>query len=226
MKIDIYKTLCANPHFADVHADSMTALAKSAVFAEFDANQTIFVRGDSPDGLYILVNGKVAIEVTASDGRIARVATLGPGAYFGELAVLDGGVRTADARATEKTALIRVTANAYHQHLLSDVNYTRRIIKELVSTVRGTDLQIERLSLKSVRQRIAALLLELQQESDDQSVIKITQAEIADRLVASREKVNVNLQDIARAGAIELARGKIRITDIDRLSGFVEQRSI
>lgn len=224
MNNEILGLLRNNPHFSGLDDELVVCLSNATSMQHYEANQTIFVRGDPPDALYVLVKGKIAIEVTASDGRIARVATLSPGEYFGEFAILDGGGRTADARAFSAATVLRIGASAYRQHLLNNSDYLQRIIEELISKIRGTDLQIERLSLKSVRQRIAFLLLDLlEQEGSEDMVISITQAEIADRLVASREKVNVNLQDIMSSGAIELGRGKIKIIDAEVLSAFVNQ---
>jgi CRP-like cAMP-binding protein len=64
-----------------------------------EAGTRVFCRGDAADALYLLLGGEVSIVVALPDGAVKRLATLGPGMAFGESALFDDGVRSADLRA-------------------------------------------------------------------------------------------------------------------------------
>jgi CRP/FNR family transcriptional regulator, cyclic AMP receptor protein len=82
--------IAACPLFRGLDADGMAAVAKAAVEVEFPAERTIARQGEIGTGLFILAGGSVRV---VRDGEI--IARLGPGEFFGELSVLDGGPRNA-----------------------------------------------------------------------------------------------------------------------------------
>ena len=96
--------------------------------------------------------------------------------------------------------------------------FAMQIIQDLVRRLRNTDMQIEAITLLPLRSRLASLLLDLNRMYGSQ--ITITQSDLAERLSATREKVNVNLQTLREMGAVSLGRGKIEILSIDLLESI------
>lgn len=74
--------------------------------------EALFLKGDAGEALYVLIEGEIEIGATTAGGRSVRFAALGPGAVLGELAVLDGGPRSADARGTRRCRLWKIPREA------------------------------------------------------------------------------------------------------------------
>ncbi|MGH2807339.1 MAG: cyclic nucleotide-binding domain-containing protein, partial [Actinomycetota bacterium] len=77
-----------------------------------DAGQTIFNEGDKADNFYIVTEGEVEV-VRGGDGSEQKIATLGPGQFFGEMGLLSGRPRMATVRATKETHLMALDASEF-----------------------------------------------------------------------------------------------------------------
>jgi NTE family protein len=104
--------LGALPLFAGLAIDELAALDAALVHESRDRGECLFRRGDPGDHLYIVAEGQVAIELQA-DGSARLLSLCGPGDWFGELALLAGGVRSADARVTLDATLLRIDRPAW-----------------------------------------------------------------------------------------------------------------
>jgi len=210
--------------FSTLDDDHIRRILASSPTVKIPGGKTIFSKGEPPDAVYVVLNGEIAIEIISPQGRSVRVATLKEGAVFGELAALDGGMRTADARASQNAELLRIGKSAFQDLIAQAPAFARAIIGDLIEKLRMTDDQIENISFKPLKPRLAGLLLTLAGDVDAAApAIPITQAALAERLTATREKVNIHLQVIQRAGAIRLKRGKIDILDQDKLRAFADE---
>ena len=94
-----------NPMFADLGADELQRISALCHTQHLDAGEMLFQKGDPGDALFGVRRGQIRIETGASDGSRLTLNFLGPGDLFGEVAVLDGQSRTADATAGEPTEL-------------------------------------------------------------------------------------------------------------------------
>src|SRR6201986_5371239 len=95
-----------NPMFADLGADELQRLSAFCHTQHLDGGEMLFQKGDPGDALFGVRRGQIRIETGASDGSRLTLNFLGPGDLFGEVAVLDGQSRAADAAAREATAKI------------------------------------------------------------------------------------------------------------------------
>lgn len=211
--------------FSGLGEPALDQLAASATTLGYDQNQLIFSQSDTANGAYLILEGSVAIEVFSSEGRAIRVATLEPGAMFGELAIFGHGERTADARALKTTSLAHLSKATIERLLDEEPAFARALIGDLVSKLQSTNTQVESITLKTIRTRLAKLLLDLHLRlaaAGADAAIKITQNELADRLLVSREKVNIDLQRLQREELIAVTRGRITITDLEGLRVLAE----
>jgi CRP-like cAMP-binding protein len=93
--------------FTDLTADERASLGKIAEAMTLPAGFPIFRAGDPATALYLIENGSVRVQVTASTGKTIDVATLGSGSHFGEMALIDGAKRSATAETLEPTSVFR-----------------------------------------------------------------------------------------------------------------------
>ena len=199
------------------------AVAQEMRESTFDGGQAIFARGDPGRDIYLVTSGRVRLSVLTSEGRELSFAHAEPGQIFGEIAVLDGGVRTADATAVTKVAALTLSKGALAR-LIEQRNIVREaVIKFLCKRVREADHQLEGIALYPIEVRLARFFLAAaRQKSDFKPGAKvvldlpISQSELALLIGASRPKVNAALSMLEDGGAIE--RKDSRFTcDIDEL---------
>ena len=98
------------PLFSELSPDELDQVAQVAIPRSFPADTRVFHEGDPGDACYIVNQGSCRVIRQHSDGRVITLATLGPGAIFGELAMLDGERRSASVEAAENTELLALPA--------------------------------------------------------------------------------------------------------------------
>src|ERR1700730_15330441 len=106
-----------NPMFADFGADELRRISGLCQIRQLGAGEMLFRKGDSGDALYGVRRGQIRIETAASDGSRLTLNVLGPGQLFGEVAVLDGQSRSADATAGEASELFVLRREDLLRHL-------------------------------------------------------------------------------------------------------------
>ena len=128
------------PVFERVTGEDLAALARVADVETFAAGQTVFHEGDMGDALYVVVRGKIGIE---SGGE--RLATLGPGEAFGEMAVLDEVPRSGSAVVEEEAEVLRIGSEEFYEILHEQVEIAEGVIRMLTRRLREADAVIQKL---------------------------------------------------------------------------------
>ncbi len=201
--------------------ETLERLAGQAIWKQYAADKIVFYQEDPADQVYLIYSGLVAVEIVSLDGRTVSITSLETGDVFGEMAVLDKGQRSANIRTLQATEML-IFGKAVFEGLISEnPDFAFAIIRDLVRRLRDTDQQVEAITLLPLRSRLASLLLDLSRK--DGSQIEITQTDLAERLSATREKVNVNLQTLQDLGAVELGRKRISILDKSLLTSVTRQ---
>ena len=209
--------------FRGLSDQSVADIAALSVNRVFRAGESIFQHGEPGDYLYGVVSGSVRISVQSADGRELALNTLGPGDIGGEIALLDGGPRTATGRAIEDTTVFVVPRDQFTQLLLKQPEIALYLIRILCERVRHTSRHIEDAAFKPLAERLAMQIAELIQANERGRLvhppytIKISQSELASFLNVSRQVVNGCLQGWQKAGHIKLARGSITVHDLQGL---------
>ncbi len=208
--------LAKTPLFADATADELANLAKQSGKIALAAKQNLFSRGDLGTQVYVLVDGAIRITVLSEEGREVLFALIEPGQIFGEIAVLDGGPRTASATAMAMSKLISI--DRPHLYWFLDRKPARygRLISVLCQRIRSADELLEDLLFLSARSRLAKHLRSLGDKigiwDGDSVTIRLSQQDLADNLGVSRELINKILSKWESSGSVSLWRGQISFT--------------
>ena len=114
------ETLAAVPLFGGLDEDGLASLIRGMRVRRFRRGETIFHVGDPGDALFIVVSGSIKITLPAETGDEAILATLRPGDFFGELALLDGAPRSATAIAIEATEMYMLPRDRFRDLIASE----------------------------------------------------------------------------------------------------------
>lgn len=198
--------------------DGQDRQAVAAEFREssFDSGQAIFARGDDGRDIYLVTEGRVRLSILTGEGRELSFAHAEPGQIFGEIAMLDGGKRTADATAVSKTKVLTLSKGALKRLMETRPHVAEAAIKFLCARVREADQQLEAIALYPIEGRLARFFLATASQKGagvkDGRVsvdFDMSQSELALLVGASRPKVNTALSMLESSGAIERSGNKI-----------------
>jgi CRP-like cAMP-binding protein len=197
-----------------------TKLAKQGQSIVVEAGKLLFAKGDKGDALYVLLEGEIEVRTSTEAGKDVRIAALKPYAVIGEMAVLDGGVRSADIAAMRKSRLLRIGRDQALAALESEPRALLKLIAELSKRLRHADSALEDAHTLDLGGRLALRLLD---EAGDGTSVTLTQTEIARRIGASREKVNRKLHEWVDEGWINMGRAGIKLIARDKLKALIQE---
>jgi CRP/FNR family transcriptional regulator, cyclic AMP receptor protein len=200
--------------------DERDALIARARIRNFEAGATIFLMGTRHDNMIAVLSGDVKISVPSAGGKEVVLAVLQAGEVFGEIAMLDGKDRSADAKALTPCTL----AILHRRDVLAALEHNPAawlaLIGVLCRRLRETDQHLVDLALLEVPARIARALLRTADGPDRSSAARpgsndfhLSQRDLANMVGATRESVNKCLQEWQRRGIIKMRRGTISIAD-------------
>jgi CRP-like cAMP-binding protein len=189
----------------------------------YDSGQIVFGRGDPGRDIYLVGQGRVRLSVLTPEGRELSFAHAEAGQIFGEIAVLDGGVRTADATAVTKVVAQTLSKGALMRLIETRTSVRESVIRFLCNRVREADQQLEGIALYPIEVRLARFFLAAARQKGGAKPgarvtldLPISQSELALLIGASRPKVNAALALLEDSGAIERGE-KTFICDIEAL---------
>jgi CRP/FNR family transcriptional regulator, cyclic AMP receptor protein len=213
----------------DLPEDELDKLGTLAKVRTFDAGQTIFMKGDKARGMMVVLEGGVRIGASSPEGKEVVLNTIHPGEVFGEIALIDGVERTADAVTMEPTELLILDRKDFLPYLESQPKVCVRLLQLMCKRIRTTSEQLEDFSFLDLRRQIAKRLCFLAEtdyaEPDGQGgiVIKITQHDLGAMMGTTREAVNKQLRLMIDEGLIEQQRGAIILHNPDNLNSILDE---
>jgi len=220
--------LKAVPLFAGLSDAELQALAADLVARRFAAGETIFCEGDVGQALYLVAAGQVRIFVHGDGGQEASVTWCRTGEFFGELALIDAGPRSASAVATQGALVYALSGDRFHEHMRRSSQLAWNFLEALSVRVRNSTRQLGSLSLLDIPGRLAHKLLELAQahgEPGGDGVrigLALTQSDLASLIGATRESINKVLGAFRRQGLIRMEHGDIVVLDRERLARLAD----
>jgi len=209
--------------FAGVAEASLVPLAQASTTRSYKRNSLIFAADDDADGLHIILSGRVRIWIAEKDGRELTLAFLGAEDMFGEIALLDGLPRTANATALEATTNLFLPAPALERAMAEDAALSRGLIHSLCEILRRNVSTISSFAFVGLGARLAHVLYELALDhatiSDGTARFsrRFSQSDLGLLLGVSREAVNKRFKALQNDGIVEMEDNLIVIPDLNRL---------
>jgi CRP-like cAMP-binding protein len=212
-----------HPLFGKLPRSIIERLGSHLTRRRIQRGTTIFRKGDAGTELIAVVSGTVRISAPAADGREAVLNMIPAGEIFGEIALLDGRPRTADATATSDCEVMVIDRREFLALLRDEPEFAFKLIEILCARLRRTSEQVEDLMFLDLPARLAKVILRL---ADDvrgpwPRRVAVTQRELSQLIGMSRESTNKQLRSWAQAGWIKLGRGRIMVVRPDAFTGIV-----
>jgi CRP-like cAMP-binding protein len=218
---DIARALAAVPLLADLPAAARAGLAAIARPLRFREAAPIFRAGDPGDGLLLVQDGVVRLHIATPAGREMSLGLIGPGEPLGEIALIDGGPRSADATALTPVRALLLPGAAALPVIAADPAAALVLLRALAARLRRTTAQLEGVALRPLPQRLAAALLKLS-AADPAGLVRLSQGHLAGLVAATRPKVNAALVAMRAAGLIGPSAAGLRVLDPAGLAALAE----
>lgn len=209
----LYAMLKNIPLFSCLTEADLATVSSHAVTKTFPKHSIIINEGDQTDSLYVILSGKVKVFLSDEHGKEIILDTEGPGAFFGEVALLDEAPRSASVMTLEPSSFLIISKDDFKDCVTNNPDIAISLLKELTHRIRVLTGNVKALALRDVYGRVTETLLHLAEEDNGELVIteKLTQQDLANRVGASREMVSRILKDLTAGGYIKVEDKKIAI---------------
>jgi len=214
--------------FKSIDSSTIEQIARKAQTRTVEKGELLFNVGDTSDALYVIADGRVRIWAVSAAGAEVTLNVLTNGAVFGEIGMLDGGVRTAGASAMLRTRLTSIARRSFYEALDRDPQLVRNVIDLLCRRLRWTSARMEDATLRQAPQRLARILGHLARDHGRPTpkgievVLKLTQSEMAQWTAMSREGLNKLLNRWAEERLLTQDRGGLIVRDLERIDEIAE----
>lgn len=208
--------------------EELAKLSSYTRIVRYAANDTIFLKGSPGTGMMAVVTGRVKISSPSPDGKEVILNVINPGEIFGEVALLDGKERTADAIALTACELLVLERRDFLPFLRSNPDVCIRMLGILCERLRRTSEQVEDILFLDLSGRLARALVRLAQTHGERGTdgiriaLPLSQRQFGEMVGLSRESINKQLNAWQREGLIALDKGRITIRGMQALERLAD----
>jgi CRP/FNR family transcriptional regulator, cyclic AMP receptor protein len=216
--------------FRDLDAEERNVLFARVRVRSYAASETIFLMGSAGDSLIAVVSGSVRISVPSPDGKEIVLAIIQSMEVFGEITLLDGKERTADAKAIGPCTLAVLERRDVLAFLNDNPKVWPKLVEMLCARLRNTDQHIAEIALLELPTRLAKTLLRFASAEGSETKRRMLQLQLSQRELgnicgASRESINKCLGGWQRGGIVQIEEGVIVVTNrtaLEELANLTE----
>ncbi len=202
----------------------LRAIADLATRKRVRARETVFQQSEPGNELYVLLTGHLKVVSTDPEGRDAGLSVMGPGEVFGEVALLDGGARSATVVALDPCELLVIRREHWLRFLKSSPDTAIQLLAVLAGRLRRLTERTEDIAFLRVGERLAKRIVGLAGEYGEKTkdggtriTVKLSQQEIGELVNATRESANKHIKAWEDEGLVSQESGHIVIRDLDAL---------
>jgi CRP/FNR family transcriptional regulator, cyclic AMP receptor protein len=194
----------------------------------YNADESIFHEGDLGNEMFIIQSGKVKITKQLKDGVEKTLVILGPGDFFGEMAVIDKDVRSANAVAMEPSRLIALDESVFEMHMQTNPKIVKKILKNLTSRLREANQQIANLMIKDTNRLVANTILLVVHKHGEEGPdgiamdIPFTISELSKMCGVEQAKTQEIVAKLVKAKVVRMSGDNILVTSLDNLEKFIK----
>lgn len=209
--------------FRDLSPAELMEMDRQITMSSCAAGKIFFMPQDTGEALFLIKKGSVQLYRLAPNGKKLVVATLGPGAIFGEMSLVGQGMHNTFAEAVDD-CLLCVMGRADVERLLREKpDVAFRFLETMSTRVSQLEARLEDIAFKSIPARLAGLLLQLAADQNGRGDIRgYTHQDLSEMLGTYRETVTQTLNEFKADGLIDIGRKRITLLDAAALEALAE----
>lgn len=210
------------PLFSELREEELEDLSKVSVRQMFKKDNMVLIEEEVGSTMFIILSGRVKISRISDEGREVILSILVDGDFFGEMAILDGQTRSANAVTLEDTEMLIIRRENFLRMLHDYPQIAINLLKELAHRLRRSDSQIKSLSLQNALGRVASTLLRIADDSGiiKQGIVEIPhlppQQDLANMAGTSRETISRVIKSLGQLNYVKKQGSKLLILDYER----------
>ena len=206
------------PLFSSLGESELARLAASARRRSFPARACILAAGQPPDGLYIIVSGRVRLRHQDQDGRALIADEFGASEFFGEMGLIDSSPYPANVEAAEACEVVYIERTVMLECLNASAPAAMSVLRVALARMARAHRQMANLALTDVYGRVAQVLLESSRERDGEWHVDVGSEQIAAMVGASREMVSRVLKCMIEKRLVRRYKRRLIVLDRDMLA--------
>jgi CRP/FNR family cyclic AMP-dependent transcriptional regulator len=208
--------------FQDLSEAEMEELDRVTTMTTARRGKILYMPEDTSEVLFMLKKGQIQLYRISPDGKKLVIATLGPGAIFGEMALIGQGMHNSFAEATEDSAILVMNRDDVERLLMTKPNVALRIVEVLGKRLKEAEVRFEEIAFKGIPARLASLLLQLADREESDTITGLTHQDLGEQIGTYRETTTQTLNTFKAEGLIDIGRKRIRILDRRGLERIAE----
>jgi CRP-like cAMP-binding protein len=217
------------PLLQSLSEGELRAIADLSTRKRVKPRETVVQQSDPGNELFVLISGHLKVVSTDPEGRDAGLGVMGPGEVFGEVALLDGGPRSATIVALDPCELLVIRREHWLRFLKGSPDTAIQLLAVLAGRLRRLTERTEDIAFLRVGERLAKTIATLaesygekQPDGSIRLALKMSQQEMGDLVGATRESANKQIRAWEQDGLISQDHGHLIIRDLEALRAYRE----
>ena len=206
--------------FRDLSPSELMKMDRQLTMSSCESGKIFYMPEDSGEILFLLKKGQVQIYRLAPNGKKLVVATLGPGAIFGEMSIVGQGMHNTFAEAVDDCLLCVMSRADVERLIREKPDVAFRFLETMSHRVSTLETHLEDIAFKSIPARLAGLLLRLAEEQGSDDLRGYTHQDLSEMLGTYRETITQTLNEFKAQGLIAIGRKRIALIDKRRLEAL------
>jgi CRP-like cAMP-binding protein len=188
-----------------------------------EPGRIFYMPEETGEVLFLLKKGRVQLYRLSPNGKKLVVATLGPGAIFGEMMLVGQGMHNTFAEAVDDCLLCVMSRTDVERMMREKPQVAFRFVEAMGARMTSLEKRLEEIAFKSIPARLASLLLRLAEEQGEGNIVSgYTHQDLGEILGTYRETITQTLNDFKSGGLVDIGRKRVTILDEDRLELLAE----
>lgn len=210
--------------FRDLTLNELAEMDRQITMTICEPGKIFYMPEDSGEVLFLLKKGQIQLYRLSAEGKKIVVATLGPGAIFGEMSLVGQGMYNTFAEAIDECMLCVMSRPDVERLMREKPEVALRFMESLGTRLNDVERRLEEIAFRSIPSRLASLLLRLADEAEPGStrVRGHTHQDLAEMLGTYRETITQTLNEFKSEGLVQIGRKNIAIVDRERLGHLAE----